>query len=206
MTGFLQAAEPPLVLASSSATRAGLLRAAGLAFEIVAPRVDEARVKDSARAEGLAAEECALLLAELKAKRASDERPEALVIGADQLLVCDGGWFDKPNDGEEAKRQLAALAGRTHALVTAVVCMRGGVQVWHHVAAPRLTMRALSPATIEAYVAAAADAVTRSVGGYALEELGIRLFSAIGGEHAAILGLPLLPLLGFLRQHGVLRD
>ncbi len=204
--GFLQTSEPPLVLASTSTTRAALLRSAGLTFEVVAPRVDETSVKESAKAEGVTAEECALLLAELKAKRGSDEKPHALVIGADQLLVCDGAWFDKPNDGEEAKRQLAALAGRTHALVTAVVCLRSGVRVWQHVAAPRLTMRALSPATIEAYVAAAAETVTRNVGGYAVEGLGIRLFSAISGDQSAILGLPLLPLLGFLRQHGVLRD
>lgn len=206
MTGFLQAADPPLLLASTSATRAGLLRAAGLAFETVAPGVDETAVKDSARADGLSAEDCALLLAELKARRVSDRRPEALVIGADQILVCDGAWFDKPRDRETAMHQLAALAGRTHALATAVVCLRGGVRVWHHLATPRLTMRRLGPDTIAAYVAAVGEDVTRSVGAYAVEGLGVRLFSAIAGEHAAILGLPLLPLLAFLRQHGVLTD
>lgn len=206
MSGVLQAANPPLVLASTSATRAGLLRAAGLAFETVAPGVDEAGVKESAKADGLSAEDCALLLAELKARRVSEARPEALVIGADQILVCEGTWFDKPPDRAAAARQLAALAGRTHALVTAVVCLRGGVRVWHHLAVPRLTMRALSAATIDAYLAAAGEAVTRNVGAYAVEGLGIRLFSAISGDHGAILGLPLLPLLGFLRQHGVLTD
>lgn len=206
MTGFLQAREPPVLLASTSTTRAGLLRAAGVAFETANPGVDEAGVKESAKAEGLSAEECAVLLAELKARRVSDRRPDALVIGADQILVCEGAWFDKPRDREGATRQLAALAGRSHVLVTAVVCQRAGVRVWHHLAKPRLTMRALSPETITAYVATVDEGVTRSVGAYAVEGLGIRLFSAISGEHSAILGLPLLPLLGFLRQHGVLRD
>lgn len=206
MSGLLQAEAPPLVLASSSATRIGLLRAAGLAFETAAPGVDEAAIKDSARADGLDPSDCALLLAELKARRISERLPDALVIGADQLLVCGERWFDKPDSRAAAAGQLRALAGQRHSLVTAVVCLSGGVRLWHHVAAPRLAMRPLSDATIEAYLDAAGAAVTGSVGGYQVEGLGIRLFSAIEGEHAAILGLPLLPLLGFLRQHGVLRD
>ncbi|MCS6854803.1 MAG: Maf family nucleotide pyrophosphatase [Elioraea sp.] len=206
MSGFLQAADPPLVLASTSATRAALLRSAGIAFETAAPGVDEAAVKESAKAEGLSAEECALLLAEMKARRVGERRPEALVIGADQILVCDGVWFDKPQDQDAAARQLAALAGRPHALVTAVVCFRGGVRVWQTLAVPQLALRALRPETIAAYVAAAGDAVRRTVGAYAVEGLGMRLMAEVSGEHSAILGLPLLPLLGFLRQHGVLRD
>jgi septum formation protein len=206
VSGLLQADTPPLVLASSSATRAALLAAAGLAFETAAPAVDEAAIKESARADGLDPRDCALLLAELKARRVSERLPEALVIGADQLLVCGERWFDKPEDRAAARAQLRALAGQRHTLVTAVVCLRGGVRVWQHVAAPRLTMRPLGDAAIEAYLDAAGEAVTRSVGAYQIEGLGIRLFSAIEGEHAAILGLPLLPLLGFLRQHGVLTD
>jgi len=206
VTGFLQAADPPVILASASATRARLLRSAGVAFEAAAPGVDEAAVKESARAEGASAEDCALLLAELKARRLSELRPEALVIGADQILVCDGVWFDKPETMPGAVRQLALLAGRTHVLVTAVVCLRRGARLWHHLAAPKLTMRPLSPETVSAYVEAAGEGVRRNVGAYAIESLGIRLFSAISGEHSAILGLPLLPLLGFLRQHGVLQD
>lgn len=206
MIGLLQAETPPLVLASTSPTRAALLRAAGLAFATAAPGVDEAAVKESARADGLAAGDCALLLAELKARRVAERQPQALVIGADQILVCDGRWFDKPADPSQAAAQLAALAGRRHVLATAVVCVRAGTPVWQHLAAPALTMRPLSAATIAAYLEAAGEAVTRSVGGYQVEGLGIRLFAAIEGEHAAILGLPLLPLLAFLRQHGVLRD
>jgi septum formation protein len=203
---MLQAEDPPLVLASTSATRLGLLRAAGLVFETAAPGVDEAAIKERARADGLSPAECALLLAELKARRISDRRPGALVIGADQLLVCGERWFDKPDDRAAARAQLHALAGQRHALVTAVQCLRGGERVWQHVATPVLTMRPLSEDTIEAYLDAAGEAVTRSVGAYQVEGLGIRLFSAIEGEHASILGLPILPLVGFLRQHGVLLD
>jgi septum formation protein len=206
VTGLLQADDPPVVLASTSATRAGLLRAAGLAFETAAPGVDEAMVKESARADGLDPRDCALLLAELKARRISERMPGALVIGADQILVCGERWFDKPAGRDQAAEQLRALSGQRHALVTAVMGLRGGVVVWQHVATPRLTMRVLCDAAIEAYLDAAGAAVTRSVGAYQVEGLGIRLFAAIDGEHAAILGLPLLPLLGFLRQHGVLRD
>ena len=206
MSSLLQADTPPLVLASTSATRIGLLRAAGLAFETAAPGVDEAAIKESVRADGLDPSDCALLLAELKARRISERLPAALVIGADQLLVCGERWFDKPDSRTAAAEQLRALAGQRHTLVTAVVCLRGGVRLWQHVAAPRLTMRALTDATIDAYLDAAGTAVTQSVGAYQVEGLGIRLFSAIEGEHAAVLGLPLLPLLGFLRQHGVLHD
>lgn len=206
MNGLLQSETPPLVLASGSATRAALLRAAGLAFETAAPGVDEAAIKESARADGLDPAECALLLAELKARRISERQPAALVIGADQILVCGERWFDKPADRAAARGQLRALAGQRHTLVTAVLCLRGGVRVWQHVATPRLVMRPLTDVAIDAYVEAAGEAVTRSVGAYQVEGLGIRLFSAIEGEHAAILGLPLLPLLGFLRQHGVLKD
>jgi len=204
--GFAQDPAIPLVLASSSATRAGLLRAAGIAFETAAPGVDEESVKAAARADGLAAADAALFLAELKARRISARLPGAVVIGADQILVCEGRWFDKPEDRDAAAAQLALLAGRTHALVTAVLCMKGEVVLWRHVAEPKLVMRPLTEATIAAYLDAAGDAVTTSVGAYQAEGLGMRLLSAITGEHAAVLGLPVLALLGFLRQHGVLRD
>jgi septum formation protein len=201
-----QAEDPPLILASGSATRAGLLRAAGLAFAVMVPGVDEAALKEAARAEGIPPADAALLLAEAKAARISRRNPDALVIGADQLLVCDGAWFDKPADAEAAKGQIARLSGRRHELVTAVLCHRGGVRVWQHVSVPRLTMRALRPEVIADYVAAEGEAVTKSVGAYRVEGLGLRLFSRIEGEHTEILGLPMLPLLAFLRQHGVLLD
>lgn len=203
---MLQNPAVPLVLASTSRARAALLCAAGLVFDTASPGVDEESVKEAAKAEGLPADDAALLLAELKARRISERVPGAVVIGADQILVCGGRWFDKPADRGAAAAQLAALSGEAHSLVTAVLCMRGGVVLWRHVARPRLVMRTLAPAVIEAYLDAAGEAVLSSVGAYQAEALGVRLFAAIEGEHAAILGLPLLPLLGFLRQHGALAD
>jgi septum formation protein len=195
-----------LVLASGSATRRAMLAAAGLDAESVTPGVDEAEVKAAARADRLAAEETALLLAELKAARVTRHRPDALVIGADQLLVCGEDWFDKPPDLAAARAQLAALRGRSHRLVTAVVVSRGGNRLWHHLATPILAMRGFSDAFLDAYLALEGERVLGSVGAYRLEGPGVHLFERIEGDHFSILGLPLLPLLGFLRQHGVLMD
>ncbi len=199
---MLQADAPTLILASQSTARAALLHAAGLRFEARPAHIDEAAIKDACRAEGLDPADAALTLADLKAQRIRD--PDTLVIGADQLLVCDGAWFDKPADAAAARAHLQALRGRAHTLVTAVVCRRGGQAVWQHVATPRLHMRAVSDAFLDAYLAAEGDALLSCVGAYRLEGRGIHLFDRIEGEHSAILGLPLLPLLGFLRQHRVL--
>jgi septum formation protein len=200
----IQAEDPPLVLASSSATRRGLMEAAGLRFAYETPAVDEALIKEAAQAEGASPQDAALLLADAKAMRVARRRPEALVIGADQLLVCEGLWFDKPADVEAARGYLLALRGRTHELVTAVVCWRHGARIWQHVAQPRLAVRAFSEVFLDAYLAEEGERVTSSVGAYRLEGMGMHLFSRIEGDHASILGLPMLPLLGFLRDHGVL--
>jgi septum formation protein len=206
---MLQQAAPPLVLASSSATRRALLERAGLAFEAVPAAVDETALKESAQAEGIPPEDAAIILAEAKAERIARRRPEALVIGCDQLLVCrmeDGRdrWFDKPADLEGARAHLLALRGRPHRLVTATVAWRGGERVWQDVTTPRLTMRNFSDAFLDAYLAAEMPAILSSVGAYRVEGLGVHLFSRVEGEHSAILGLPMFPLLGFLRGHGVL--
>jgi septum formation protein len=201
----IQRPDPPLVLASASAARRAVLAAAGLSFTAEAAAVDEAAIKESARAEGIPAGEAATMLAEAKARRVARRAPDdALVIGADQILVRGGAWFDKPADTAAARAQLLALRGETHELATALVCWRGGERVWGHVATPRLTMRAFSDAFLDAYLQAEGEAVLSSVGAYRLEGLGAHLFAAVRGEHAAVLGLPLLPLLGFLRGHGVL--
>jgi septum formation protein len=201
----IQRPDPPLVLASASAARRAVLEAAGLRFAAEAAAVDEAAIKESARAEGIPPGEAAMLLAEAKARRVSRRAPEgALVIGADQILVCEGAWFDKPPDAAAARAQLLALRGKAHELQTAVVCWRGGERVWGHVEAPRLAMRAFSDAFLDAYLQAEGEAVLSSVGAYRLEGLGAHLFASVRGDHAAVLGLPLLPLLGFLRGHGVL--
>lgn len=193
-----------LVLASQSAARHALLAQAGLDFEAVPAAVDEAAIRESARAEGLPAAEAATLLADAKAARVARRAPEAVVIGADQILVCDGEWFEKPPDLAAARRQLLRLRGRAHELATAVVVWREGARAWHHVATPRLVMRAFSEAFLDAYLAREAAFVTRSVGAYRIEGMGIQLMREVRGEHAAILGLPLLPLLAYLRESGVI--
>jgi len=200
----LQVPEARLVLASQSVARRALLAAAGLQVEAYPAQVDEAAVKEAARAEGVSVAECAMMLAELKALRVSCKALDAMVIGADQILLCEGQWFDKPVDAAAAVKQLQALRGRTHELVTAVVCARAGQVVWRHTARPVLRMRRFSDAFLGAYLEAEGDAVLGSVGAYRLEALGVQLFDSIEGEHAAILGLPLLALLGFMRQHGAL--
>ena len=198
----LQSATPDLVLASGSAARAGLLRASGLRIEVHPPAVDEAEIKRRAVAEGLSPAEAAMRLAELKAATVAD--PDALVIGADQILVCDGRWFDKPADLAAARASLEALRGRSHTLCTAAVCRQHGHVVWRHAAEPDLHMRPVSDAFLDRYLALEGDRLLSSVGAYRLEAVGLQLFDRVVGEHAAILGLPLLALLEFLRHHGVL--
>lgn len=203
---MLQAAAPRLVLASASASRRALLTAAGLAFTVCPADLDESSVKDAARAAGWTTEQTALRLAFLKAEAVARLQPDAVVIGSDQILVCEDRWFDKPGTPDGVRAQLQQLAGRPHRLVTAVVCFAAGEAVWQHVVQPRLVMRAFSAAFLDAYVAQEAANVGGSVGGYRLEGPGVHLFEQIEGEHSAILGLPLLPLLGFLRERGVLGD
>jgi septum formation protein len=200
----IQAQTPALALASASSARRAVLNAAGLRYFAEAAHIDEDAVKQGAQTEKLKPGETALILAELKAQRISRKHREALVIGCDQLLVCDGEWFDKPADRAGAADHLRRLRGKSHVLETALVCMKNEQIVWHHLARPKLTMRPFSDEFLEAYLDAEGDAVLTSVGAYRLEGMGAHLFDAIEGEHSAILGLPLLPLLGFLRQHEVL--
>jgi septum formation protein len=190
-----------LILASASAARAAMLRAAGLEFEIERPSVDEEAVKASLRAEGLAPREQADALAELKAISVSRRR-RGLVIGADQMLALEGEVFDKPADREEARAHLMRLRGKQHALITAAVIARDGAPLWRRIETPKLTMRNFSDQFLDRYLDAAGGDVLASVGAYQLEGLGAQLFDSVEGDYFSILGLPLLAVLAFLRTHG----
>ena len=192
-----------LVLASAAAVRAAMLRAAGLAFSIQPARVDEGAVKDAMRAEDPDGRETARALAALKARRVSANAPGAFVIGADQLLVCGDEWFDKPVDLGDARGQLRRLRGHRHTLVTAVSVVRDEAEIWGMVASPELVMRPFSDAFLERYVEQAGEGILACVGGYEAEGLGAQLLAEIDGDWFAVLGLPLLPLLAFLREHGL---
>lgn len=197
---------PAVVLASASAARASVLRAAGLAFAVDPASLDEESVKASLRDNGADGADAAETLAGLKAAQVCRNHPGALVIGADQMLECEGVWFDKPADTDGAREHLLSLRGRTHELISAVCVWRDGEALWRHAESARLTMRPFSTAFLEHYLEAAGDGVCDSVGAYRIEGIGAQLFSAIDGNHFTILGLPLLPLLGFLREHGVILE
>jgi septum formation protein len=166
--------------------------------------VDEEEIKRAMKAEGASAGAVAETLAELKAMRVAPRHSGALVFGADSMLECNGIWFDKPADRDHAAAHLAALSGRTHRLISSAVCVRNGARVWHHTSIASLTMRPLSKAFIDTYLDAAGPAVHRSVGAYQLEGLGAQLFAKIEGDYFTILGLPLLPMLAFLRDSHVI--
>ena len=191
-----------LILASASPTRARLLATAGLVVSVEPAAVDEEAVKQTLRAEGHAAVDCALALAELKARGIASLYDQALVIGADQLLICDDRWFDKPSGLASARAQLQALRGRSHELITAICIVHNRARIWHTVNRPRLFMREFSDAFLDDYLAAEGTAICRSVGAYRLEGKGVQLFEHIEGDYFAILGLPLLELLAFLRNRG----
>jgi septum formation protein len=193
-----------LILASGSAARRQRLEAAGLSFEVDAPRVDEEAAKASLRAGGLKPRDQADALAELKALSVSRTRPD-FVIGADQMLALGGDVFDKPKSVEEARQHLSRLRGQTHELITAAVVAREGAIIWRHIDTPKLKMRAFSDAFLDDYISRAGDHVLRSVGAYQLEGLGAQLFERVEGDYFSVLGLPLLPLLAFLREHGIAR-
>jgi septum formation protein len=192
----------PLVLASRSASRRAMLDAAGVPIEVSVPDFDERAVE--AAAGPLEPVKVAMLLAREKAKAMARQKPGRLVVGADQTLALGLRRFDKPRDVEAARAQLEALAGNTHKLHSAVAVVRDEEVLLDAVDTASLTMRPLSGAFLDAYLAAAGPVVVESVGAYQLEKLGIHLFARIEGDHFTILGLPLLALIAFLRKAGCL--
>jgi septum formation protein len=201
MSSFWSAPHP-LVLASQSAARRSLLASTGIPFETQAAEVDERAIE--AELLGAAPEAIAARLARAKAMAVSALRPDRLVVGADQVLAQGDRLFHKPETRADATRQLAALSGRAHELHAAICVVQGGAVLFEAVPIARLTCRTLSEAFIAHYLEAAGDVVLRSVGAYQAEALGIHLFERIEGDHATILGLPLLPLLAFFRAGGFL--
>jgi septum formation protein len=194
-----------LILASGSVTRQRLLKAAGLRFTVEAAAVDEALVMESLAADGAKPRDVADALAELKALHVSNRYPDAWVIGADQVLSLGSEMFQKPGHLSAAREQLRKLRGHTHVLSSAVCVARGGAAVWRVVEEARLTMRAFSDEFLEAYLVDADEDILGSVGAYHVEDIGIQLFSRIEGDAFTIQGLPMIPLIGFLRTHGMVR-
>jgi septum formation protein len=194
-----------LLLASQSATRRRMLEAAGVAFETVAASLDEAQAKGGLAAAGFEPRDMAEMLAALKATSIKAE--DALVIGADQTLELDDGtMLSKPASREEAADQLRRLSDRSHFLHSAAVVAERGARIWGETESVRLDVRPLSEAFIQDYLAREYEAVRFNVGGYRIEGLGAQLFEEVDGSHFAVLGLPLLPLLAYLRIRGLLAD
>jgi septum formation protein len=191
-----------LLLASKSEARRALLVAAGIPFEAVTAEIDERALEAPLRKEGAA--EIAAHLARAKALAVSGRKSDRLIVGADQTLALDGEIFAKPRDFHEAKAQLARLSGRTHKLYSALCVARADGVLFEAVASATLTCRTLGGDFVDRFLAAAGESALGSVGAYQIEGLGIHLFERIEGDHATILGLPLLPLLAFLRQEGSL--
>lgn len=191
-----------IILASTSKTRRDILSNAGVVYRIIAPSVDEQALK--LQYDGMPPDQLAANLARDKALDISDANRNDLVVGADQVLVCEGNVFGKPTSLDESRAQLLALRGRDHTLTSCISCCRDRSEIWSFSNTATLRMRNFSGAFLDSYLESEGENVTTSAGGYKLEGIGAQLFEAVAGDHFTILGLPLLPLLSFLRQEGEL--
>ena len=203
---FARLPSGPLILASASATRRGLLERAGFDVICLPASIDEDAIRRAGLAEDVPPGEIAILLAELKGQAVSQSHelvPGQLLLAADQILEIDGDMLGKPTNRDEAADQLARLSGKEHRLLTAVVMFRDGTRIWHHLATNKLHVRTLTSLEIESYLDVIGDAALWSPGSYQIESAGMHLFSRIDGCHYSILGLPLVEITGFLRGHGL---
>lgn len=196
---------PNIILASGSEIRKTLLQNAGVEVTTTVARIDEETIKDAMMAEGAHPRDVADALAEGKARKVSLKNPDALVIGCDQVLDISGKILSKPSSPDEAIEQLRELRGKQHALLSASVIYEGGEPKWRHVGVARLTMRDFSDDYLQDYVSRTWNSIQHSVGGYKLEEEGVRLFSRIDGDYFTILGMTLIELLSYLTIRGILR-
>lgn len=194
-----------LILASGSQVRAQLLSNAGVDFDTHVARVDEDSIKDALLAEETSPRDIADALAELKARKISEKHPDALVLGCDQTLDFKGTLLSKPRDADEALAQICQLRSNRHSLLSAAVICENGRPIWRHVGQVRLQMRHFSDSWAKDYVARNWNSIRHSVGGYKLEEEGVRLFSSISGDYFTVLGLPLLEVLNYLVLRGTIQ-
>ena len=198
-----QIAGTPIILASASASRRALLDGARISYSAQAAHIDEISIRSSCEAEGVSPGDIAVILAEMKAQVVAQNRPDALIIGSDQILVCEGIIFGKPDTRQQAHDILEQLQGNAHHLITALVIFKSGMRIWHHIATANLVMRSLSADDIEAYLDVIGAEAFSTPGCYQIEGPGAHLFTDMTGAYYDILGLPLLPLLSFLREHGL---
>ncbi|MDC0659264.1 Maf family protein [Leisingera sp. SS27] len=195
-----------IVLASGSEIRAHLLRQAGIKFERDVPRLDEDAIKMALLAEQAPPRDIADALAEAKARKISGRHPGRLVLGCDQVLDFEGNLLSKPDNPKVALSQLKDMRGKRHMLLSAAVIYRDGEPIWRHVGQVRLVMRKSSDAYLEDYVSRNWDSLRFAVGGYKLEEEGVRLFASIEGSYFNVLGLPLMELISYLGLQGVIEQ
>ncbi|PZX10686.1 Maf family protein [Celeribacter halophilus] len=193
-----------LILASGSEIRQTLLRNAGVSFDVSIGRIDEESVKDALLGEGASPRDIADALAEGKARKVSLKNLDAMVIGCDQTLSFKGQLLSKPKTVDEARAQLKEMRGERHKLLSAAVIYENGEPKWRHVGEVRLEMNRFSDAYLEDYLARNWEQIRHCVGSYMLESEGVRLFSRIDGDYFTVLGLPLLPLLAYLSERGVI--
>lgn len=191
-----------LVLASKSISRRQILTNAAVAYDWIDADVDETKIKHQGLAQGKSPDEIAVMLAHAKASRVSEQHADAIVLGCDQILICDGTIFDKPEDLDDARQHLMTFRGTSHTLISAMVLLSPQTDPWEYTDHATLTVREFTDTFLADYIKSEGESILTSVGAYRLEGRGIQLFDDIVGNYFTILGLPLLPLLSELRQRG----